>query len=89
MKILLKNCTLPNYKKVNILLEDSVFAEFCSNVFRVKPHIYFAFAVKLFFPFIIYLSQNIFSTFDDKDKISDESESFLKGSVTSLINMEK
>lgn len=89
MKILLKNCTLPNYKKVNILIEESIFAEISSNVIRVKPDIEFDLAGKLVFPGIIDLSQNIFNTFDDKDKISNESKSFLKGGVTSLINIEK
>ena len=89
MKILLKNCTLPNYKKVNILIEESIFAEISSNVIRVKPAIEFDLAGKLVFPGIIDLSQNIFNTFDDKDKISNESKSFLKGGVTSLINIEK
>ena len=89
MKILLKNCTLPNYKKVTILIEESIFAEISSNVIRVKPDIEFDLAGKLVFPAIIHLSQNIFNTCDDNDKISNGSRSFLTCAVTSLINIEK
>ena len=88
MKILLKDCTLPKYKKVNILRQESIFAEISSNLITVKPDIEFDLGGKLVFPGIIDVRQNIFNTFDDKDKISNESKSFLKGGVTSLINIE-
>ncbi|MGL4616769.1 MAG: hypothetical protein ACRCUM_00885 [Mycoplasmoidaceae bacterium] len=88
MKILLKNCTLPNYKKVNILIEDNIFVEISSNIIRVKSDIEFDLERKLVFPGIIDLTQNIFNTFDDIEKISNESKSFLKGGITSLINIE-
>ncbi|MGL5591599.1 MAG: hypothetical protein ACRDCF_02580 [Mycoplasmoidaceae bacterium] len=88
MKILLKNCTLPNYKKVNILIEDNIFTEISPNIIRVRPDVEFDLERKLVFPGIIDLSQNIFNTFSDKEKISNESKSFLKGGITSLINVE-
>ena len=47
MNILLRNWTLPNYKKDYILVEESINAEISSNVIRVKPDIEFDLAGKL------------------------------------------
>ena len=50
----------------------------------MKPDIEYHLAGQLVFPAVIDLSQNVFNTFDDKDKISNESKSFLKGVAISF-----